>query len=208
MKFARNIIKSGNIDSKNRINFIPMLESLYESLGARYQPPSLNKMAEVDFIFVVGSDVIGSCPQVASKIYKGVQNGAKLAVVDPCISNLAKGANYHLQNFPGTDLYWINGMISHLIKENKVNSDFINIHTSGFSELKKSVEEFTPSFVEKNSNIPENTLKTFADGLTKSKKAVVIVGDGLSNNVDIKKTMHGLINLCVVSGITDTNSLS
>ncbi|MBU1627597.1 molybdopterin-dependent oxidoreductase [bacterium] len=206
MKFARNVICSGNIDTKSRICTIPILEAIYGSLGAGYSPPSLNKLEDADFIFVVGTDVMGSCPQAASRIFKAIKNGAKLAVVDPNITNLAKVANYHLQNYPGTDLYWINGMLSHLIKINNIKSDFISSRTTGFAELKKSLEEFTPSFAEQNSYIPENILKTVSEELAKANKAFVLIGDALSHNADIKSTTRGLINLCIVTGIMENDS--
>ncbi|OGL45682.1 MAG: hypothetical protein A2161_08505 [Candidatus Schekmanbacteria bacterium RBG_13_48_7] len=200
MHLARSVVKTGNIDSKNRITYLPVLDAFYEGLRIGSPTITFNQISKADFIMVAGSDLSGSCPQGASRICDALKHNAKLAVVDPRGSNLAKLANHHLKVLPSTDLYWINGMISHLITKEKINAEFINQKTTGYTELRKGLEDFSPAFAEKFCGIPAELMMIVAEQFASAQNAVIIIGSGITNTRDIKKTVRALINLGLITG--------
>ena len=82
------------------------------------------------------------------------QMGKKLIVVDPRKIDMAKFADIYLQPKPGTDVAWINGFIHVIINEGLEDNENINAKTEGFDDLKKTVEKYTPQYVEEITGIP------------------------------------------------------
>lgn len=80
--------------------------------------------------------------------------GLKLIVVDPRRTKVAEQADIHLQLFPGTDgaLAW--GMIRVLVKEGLVDKAFVEKWCTGYAELVKYCEKYTPEYVQKITNVP------------------------------------------------------
>ena len=68
-------------------------------------------------------------------INEGRRKGAKLIVIDPKATKLAKRADIHLQIRPGTDGALALGFIHLIIKEKLYDPEFVNNWTIGFHEL-------------------------------------------------------------------------
>lgn len=108
----------------------------------------------------------------AQRIIEGMMNGAKLAVMDPRLSNTASMANYWLPTYPGSEAAVLLAMAKIIIEEKLYNEDFlknwVNWQTylekekpqlertfSNFiGALKEEYQEFTPEFAEKESGVP------------------------------------------------------
>ena len=94
--------------------------------------------------------------------------GLKLIVSDPRRTKVAEQADIHLQVKPGTDgaLAW--GMIRVLVKEGLVKREFVDKWCTGYEELVKYCEAFTPEYVEKETGVPADDVvkaaRMFADG--------------------------------------------
>jgi predicted molibdopterin-dependent oxidoreductase YjgC len=192
MRLARDVVKTGNIDTNNRLTYHPVLDALYDGLGTGTSTSTLKEVAEADFILVAGADLSVSCPQVVSRVFE--------AVVDPRATGLAKAATYHLKPDPGADLYWINGMISHLIEEGKVDAEFISVRTTGYNEFRKGFAGSSPPVAETMSGVPSGQLMRVAERLAEAERAVMIIGSGLTNTEDIQGTAGALINLGLITG--------
>jgi len=77
-------------------------------------------------------------------IKEGLDKGAKLIVVDPRRTRVAKKADFWLRIRPGTDVALALGFL-HVIIENKLYDEkFVNQWTKGFDRLKSHVADFTP----------------------------------------------------------------
>ena len=82
------------------------------------------------------------------------KRGAKVIVVDPRDIQIAKLADLHLQQRPGTDVAWLNGMMHVIIEEGLYDQEFVEERTEGFEELKAAVADYTPERVEEITGIP------------------------------------------------------
>ncbi|GAA6490062.1 molybdopterin-containing oxidoreductase family protein [Gordonibacter urolithinfaciens] len=72
------------------------------------------------------------------------ENGAKVIVIDPRYSDLAKDADLFLQIRPGSDGALALGLMNVIIREKLYDVDFIDKWTYGFDELAEMVSEWTP----------------------------------------------------------------
>jgi formate dehydrogenase major subunit len=116
-------------------------------------------IAKADVILVTGSNTTENHPVISSVIKRSVKFGeTKLIVVDPRKIKLSKFADKYLRPSPGTDVAWINGLMNVIISEGLEDKNFIADRTENFEELKKSVESFTPAYVEKITGINAETI--------------------------------------------------
>ena len=124
---------------------------------------------EADVILITGSNTTENHPVISSGVKRAVtQKGTKLIVVDPRRIQITRYADKWLRQNLGTDVAWINGMMHVIIKENLHAQEFIDSRTEGFEEVKKTVEKYTPEYVEEITGIfiPEEIipeLKTVRD---------------------------------------------
>ena len=112
----------------------------------------------------------------AQRIVEGMLGGAKLAVMDPRLSNTASAADYWLPTQPGSEAAVILAIVLQLLKTNRYDRRFVetwvnwrtylnNKHPEREAHFDQFIEaliedyaEFTPEFAEQESGIPEATI--------------------------------------------------
>lgn len=102
--------------------------------------------ARAGLIILWGSNPPLSHPNFMGPIDEGRKKGAKLIVIDPRLTQIAKKADVHLRPMPGTDgaLAW--GLIRFLIEGKSYDSEFVKKYSTGFEDLAASAQAFTPEF--------------------------------------------------------------
>jgi thiosulfate reductase/polysulfide reductase chain A len=105
---------------------------------------------------------------------EGLARGAKLIVVDPRFSTAASKATFWLPIKPGTDtallLAWMNVVIS----EKFYDKEFLDQYATGFAELAKHVEPFTPEWASAITEIPAEQIRETARLMGEMKPGVAI----------------------------------
>ena len=107
----------------------------------------------------------------AQRIIDGKMAGAKLAVMDPRLSNTASMADYWMPTYPGTEAAVLLAMAKVILEENRFDANFVRkwtnweeLEVEGFrakgqsfealiEALKKHYSQFTPQFAEKESGV-------------------------------------------------------
>ena len=106
-----------------------------------------------DCIVVWGANPPHAHPNMTQMIMRARKKGARLIVVDPRLSAIARKAYIHAALQPGTDgaLAW--GIIHLLIKEGWYNRDFVDKYTLGFHSLADYAQRFTPEYVQNETGV-------------------------------------------------------
>jgi len=107
----------------------------------------------------------------AQRIIEGKMSGAKLAVMDPRLSNTASMADYWLPTYPGTEVAALLAMANVILDENLFDAAFVrnwtnwqDLEVDGFSAqgqtfqatieaLRRHYARFTPQFAEKETGV-------------------------------------------------------
>lgn len=71
-------------------------------------------------------------------------DGAQLVVVDPIRTVTADAADWFVQPLPGTDIALMLAMMHVLVRDDLVDREWVDAHTTGFDELAAHVAEWTP----------------------------------------------------------------
>ena len=93
-------------------------------------------------------------PTLTHYIWQARDNGAKLIVVDPRVTPIARTADLHLPVKPGTDSALYGAMLKILVDNDWLDHDFIDNHTCGFQETIDAVKNYDLPWAEKVTGIP------------------------------------------------------
>jgi thiosulfate reductase/polysulfide reductase chain A len=121
-------------------------------------------MPNAKAIFFLGTHIGENVHVSHVKSYvKGLQNGAKLIVVDPRYSASAAKSDVWVKIKPGTDTAFLLAIMNYLIQNNKYDADFIDEYADGFDELAAGVKEWTLEKAAKECDISAQQIKDVAE---------------------------------------------
>jgi anaerobic selenocysteine-containing dehydrogenase len=156
-------------------------------------------------IVIWGHNPDNSNPMLGRAVQKGRDKGAKLIVVDPKRTRLAREADIHLQIRPGTDCALIEGLINIIISEGLYDKEFVREWTFGFDRLAEHVKPYTSARVEERTGIPASMVEEAARVYATTKPACIAQG---TNTLDQHTTgiqnSRGVAILQAITGNLDT----
>jgi formate dehydrogenase alpha subunit len=161
---------------------------------------SIPELEDVDCILITGSNTTEAHPLIASRILKAKEKGAKLIVIDPRRTQIARYADIFVRQRLGTDVAWINGLMHIILKEGWENKEFISTRTEGFEELKKEIENYPPEKVEEITGISQADLRAIAETYAKAKTGTIVYAMGITQHITGTENVLSLANLAMLTG--------
>jgi anaerobic selenocysteine-containing dehydrogenase len=160
----------------------------------------------------------------AQRIIEGKMAGAKLAVMDPRLSNTASMADYWMPSYPGTEAAVLLAMAMVIVGDNRFDARFVKnwtnweeLEVDGFcakgqsfealmEALKRHYAKFTPEFAEKESGVKaEVIIKTAREiAAAGSRFASHLWRGSSSGNLGGWQTARALMLLHVLTGSVGT----
>jgi anaerobic selenocysteine-containing dehydrogenase len=160
----------------------------------------------------------------AQRIIEGKMAGAKLAVMDPRLSNTASMADYWLPTYPGTESAVLLAMAKVILDENRFDAAFVKNWTnwqeldiagftakgqsfeSAIEALRKHYARFTPQFAEKESGVKAEVIVQIAREIAAagSRFASHLWRGSASGNLGGWQTARALTLLHVLTGSVGT----
>ena len=121
-------------------------------------------MANAKVMFFIGCHLGENIHVSHLKRYlKGLENGAKLIVVDPRYSAAAAKSHIWVPIRPGTDTAFLLAIMNYLIQNEKYAADFVEEHGEGFEEMAEGIKEWTLEKAAAECDIPAAQIKEVAD---------------------------------------------
>lgn len=108
--------------------------------------------------------------------WRAQKSGAKLIVIDPRRTEMAKMADLWLQIRPGTDTALLMAWIHVIIERNLYDKEFVEQWTYGFEPLKKRAAEYTPERVAEITWIPADQIIASALDYAGNKPGCILSG--------------------------------
>ena len=161
---------------------------------------SVPELENADCILITGSNTTEGHPLIATRIFRAVEKGTKLIVVDPRRIQIAKKATLHLRQKLGADVAWINGMMHVIVNEGLADEAFVSERTEGYDELKALVAGYPPQKVEKISGIPADQLRQAARVYAKADRATIVYAMGITQHITGHDNVRSLANLAMLTG--------
>jgi anaerobic selenocysteine-containing dehydrogenase len=126
--------------------------------------------------------------------------GARLVVVDPRRTPLARRADLHLALRPGTDLPVALAVIRWLFATGAADGAFLAAHATGADELRRRAEPWTIARAASTAGVAPADLEAFADLYAASRPAVLRCGWGLERNRNGGSAVAAVLALPAVAG--------
>ena len=161
---------------------------------------SIADIDKADVIFMIGSNPDTGHPTIGLRIHQAIDKGAKLIVVDPRGTDLAKRADIWMRVNPGTDVALLNGMVNVILHEGLWDKEFVKNRTENFEELELVAARYTTEFVEQITGISAKQLRQAARlYASPGKNCSIFYGMGLAHwaaGTDNVKSIANLAMLC------------
>lgn len=148
----------------------------------------------------MGTNTTECHPIIAMQMIRGIERGAKLIVIDPKETDMAKKADIFIQIPVGYNIPLINAMINHIIQNDLFDKEFVENHSHGFEYVKYAVADFTPQRVEKETGIPASLVIEAAEMYAKAGAAAICYTMGITQFIDGTSNVFSLSNLGVLTG--------
>ena len=126
--------------------------------------------------------------------------GAKLVVVDPRSTPLARSADLHLAVRPGSDVALALAVHRHLFESGRADERFLREHTVGWERLRERARPWTFERAADVSGVDADAIKTFADLYAERSPALVRCGWGLERNRNGGNAAMAVLALPAVGG--------
>ncbi len=201
-KLARQLLGTNNIDCCDHVHHASVVEGLDTALGLNGQSNSLDDVAsEAKSMLIIGSNTSEQHPVFGVKIRQAVlRRGCKIVVAHPDFINMSEYAALRLVHRPDTEAALVNGLTRLILKNGWEDRAFIEKHTVGFEDFKRSVDEFTPERVAALTGVDEKTLQQAAEILAANRPMAVVWGVDLATHPAGGCNVMSLVNLQLLLG--------
>jgi len=135
---------------------------------------------DTEVFLLIGTNTSECHPIIAMQILRGLKRGAKLIVIDPKKTDMAKKADIYLQIPIGYNIPILNAMINHIIQNNLYDKDFVENHSIGFDWVKETVKDFTPERIEKETGISSELVRKAAETYAKGNPSAICYTMGIT----------------------------
>ncbi len=199
-KFTRLVMRTNSIDNCSRVCHSPSAYGLGRALGTGAGTGSFEDVEHTDLILLVGANPTEAHPVFGARIKQAVLKGAKLIVLDPRNTELARLADRHVPRRPGSNVAVVNALHHVVLGEGLTDPRFIAHHTEGFDDAREAVRTCTPEWAEELSGVPAETIRRAARMFAEPDRAMILWGLGVTEGAHGSNTVFGLINLALMTG--------
>jgi anaerobic selenocysteine-containing dehydrogenase len=137
---------------------------------------------------------------IYSQVTARLKDGAKLIVVDPRKTEIAKKADLWLQLRPGTAQALALGIINVICEESLYDKDFVEKYTHGFEDLRREAAKYPPEKVAEITWVPAEDVRRAARMYAEAKPAALQWGNAIEHDMNVFDATRALVCLMGITG--------
>ncbi|SIP95794.1 NAD-dependent formate dehydrogenase catalytic subunit /NAD-dependent formate dehydrogenase iron-sulfur protein [Aromatoleum tolulyticum] len=199
-KLVRTGFGTHNVDHCTRLCHASSVAALLEGIGSGAVSNPVRDVEFADVIVVIGANPAANHPVAASFIKNAVERGAKLILMDPRETPLARHAHRYLQFRPDADVTLLLSLACVIIEEGLTDDAFIAARTEGFDAFRAAALAFPPERVEAITGIPAETAREVARLYAQGPNSMIFWGMGISQHIHGTDNSRCLIALALMTG--------
>jgi formate dehydrogenase major subunit len=157
-------------------------------------------MEETDYLLLWGSNARETHPVMFLHMLKGINNGARLVVVDPRRTLSVEAAHDWLPIRVGGDIALANAMGHVIIEEGLQHRWFIDHATAGFADYERHVASYTPEWAQTVTGIPAEKIREVARDYARAGRGMICWTLGITEHHNAVDNVLALINLGLLTG--------
>ncbi len=199
-KFARVALRTRYIDYNGRLCMVSAAAGNKKSFGIDRAANPWSDILGAEVVWVSGANIAECAPITTDYVWQAREHGAKIIVVDPRITPMARTCDLFLPIKPGRDVALCNGILHLMIENDWLDHDFINNSTVGFEALAANVKEWTPSRTAQVTGIAEKAIRQAAEWWGKAKTSFLMHARGIEHHSHGVQNVMSVINMVLASG--------
>lgn len=199
-KFARVALKTPYIDYNGRLCMVSAAAGNKKAFGIDRAANPWDDILGAEVVWISGANVAECAPITTNYVWQARERGAKIIVVDPRITPIARTCDLFLPIKPGRDIALFNGILHLMIENDWLDHDFINQHTVGFEALAEHVKQWTPKQTAEVTGISERAIRQAAELWGRAKTSFLLHARGIEHHSHGVQNVLGAINMVLASG--------
>jgi formate dehydrogenase major subunit len=199
-KFVRAVMGTNNIDHCARLCHAPTVSGLVQSFGSGAMTNSIDEFADAKTIFSIGSNTTAAHPIIGFHIKEAKRKGAKIIVANPKEIDLCRFADVFMQQYPGTDVVLLMGMMKVILDENLQDEEFIKARTEGYEEFVDSLVDFDLDTTERITGVPKEKIIEAARIYATNTPSSLVYAMGITQHSHGTDNVLATSNLAMLTG--------
>ena len=199
-KFARVAMKTAYIDYNGRLCMVSAAAGNKKAFGIDRAANPWSDILKAEVVWISGANVAECAPITTNYVWQARENGAKIIVVDPRITPVARTCDLFLPIKPGRDIALFNGILHLMIENDWLDHDFINDYTVGFDAVAEHVRIWTPRRTAEVTGITERAIRQAAEMWGEAKSSFLLHARGIEHHSHGVQNVLGAINIVLASG--------
>jgi assimilatory nitrate reductase catalytic subunit len=199
-KFARVALQTANIDYNGRLCMVSAAAASKKVLGIDRAANPWSDIPKAEVILVAGANVGECAPITTSYLWEARENGAKIIVLDPRLTPVARTVDLYIPVRSGGDIGVFNGMLHVMIERGWIDREFIARHTTGWDELEAVIRTYTPEYAAKIAGVPPAMIVRAAELWGPAKTSFLLHSRGIEHHSKGVENCMAALNLVVASG--------
>jgi assimilatory nitrate reductase catalytic subunit len=199
-KFARVCLKTANIDYNGRLCMVSAAAGNKKAFGVDRAANPWSDIPDAEVVWISGANIAECAPITTNYVWQARERGAKIIVVDPRITPLARTCDLFLPIKPGRDVALFNGILHLMIEHDWLDHAFIEKETNGFDEMAAHVRDWTPKQTAEVTGIAERAIRQAAEWWGQARTSFLMHARGIEHHSHGVQNVLGSINLVLASG--------
>jgi assimilatory nitrate reductase catalytic subunit len=199
-KFARLALHTANIDYNGRLCMVSAAAGNKKAFGIDRAANPWSDILGAEIVWISGANVAECAPITTNYIWQARENGARIVVVDPRITPIARTCDLFLPVKPGRDIALFNGVLRLMIENDWLDHEFIAAHTVGFEQVAEHVREWTPQRTAEVTGIAERSIRQAAEWWGQAKTSFLLHARGIEHHSHGVQNVLGAIHMVLASG--------
>jgi assimilatory nitrate reductase catalytic subunit len=199
-KFARMCLRTKHIDYNGRLCMVSAAAGSKLAFGIDRSANPWDDIVGTDVVWISGSNVAECSPITTDYVWQAREHGAKIIIVDPRITPIARTCHLYLPVKPGRDTALFNGILHLMIEHDWLDPDFIRQYTSGFDGVAAEVKPWTPRRTAEVTGIAEKSIRQAAEWWGTARTSFLLHARGLEHHTNGVKNVNAAINIVLASG--------
>jgi assimilatory nitrate reductase catalytic subunit len=199
-KFARVALGSKHIDYNGRLCMVSAAAANKKAFGIDRAANPWADILETQVILVAGSNVAECFPVMTNYLWGARDLGAKLVVLDPRETPLARTADLFVPLRPGTDAAFLNAVLHVIERDDLVDRAYIADHTVGWEAVREVVRTYPPERAAEICGIDASLIERVGALWGGAQRAMAFHARGIEHQALGVENALAVINLVLATG--------
>ena len=203
-KLMKGFIGSANIDTNSRLCMASAVSGYKRAFGADAVPNDYTDLECADLIVLVGSNLAWCHPVLFQRVSaaKVVNPKLRVVVIDPRRTATCDIADLFLPLKPGTDVLLFNGLLNYLRREDGLDFEFLDAHTTGIGAAMRAAKDSAPSIpvVAAACGLDAGDLAEFYRWFAATPRTVTAFSQGVNQSSAGTDKVNAIVNVHLATG--------